>query len=321
MRRRFVSDKELNQIVKFKQAGASWLMIQQETGVPRRSAKKAYEDWQQNQSVEELKAARVNVAGELFREHLNSLIKLARFLADHLTIPSSPIDTRKADTFLSGLWETDIIGQLEHQRRLETDSRERGHIARQNRMLFTSLQEHTHGKVQWQVFNEWRQAWDNCVQVLAELHKEARKMLGNFLNQDKGLLNKIHVVSKEEAMERMVQGVLHLIWTSILADGPGGAFPLAQALQRPDGTFDVVFGKGHLSLYLIFTQENPALQATRICNGAVKNLYIGENEGMVEMLASDIHQMKRAIEELDEMLNALVLRSMIVRTRCELCPA
>jgi hypothetical protein len=321
MRRRFVSDKELRQIVKFKQAGASWLMIQQRTGVPRRSAKKAYEDWQQNQSMEELKAARVNVAGELFREHLNSLIKLARFLADHLTIPSSSIDTRKADTFLSGLWETDIIGQLEPQRPSERDSRERGHIARQNQMLFTSLQEHTREKVRWQVFDEWRQAWDNCVQVSAELHKAAREVLGNFLNQDRGLLNRVKVGSKEDAMKRMVEGVLHLIWTSILADEPGGVFPLAEAVQRPDGTVDVVFGEGHLSLYLIFTQADPAGQAARICNGAVKNLCIGEKKGMVEMLASDIRQMKRAIEELDEMLNALVLRSMIVRTRCELCPA
>ena len=46
MRKRYISDNELNQIIKLKQAGASWLMIQNQTGVPRRSAHNAYEDWQ-----------------------------------------------------------------------------------------------------------------------------------------------------------------------------------------------------------------------------------------------------------------------------------
>ena len=62
MRKRYVSDDELNQIIKLKQAGASWLNIQNQTGVPRRSAGKSYEGWQRSQSIEELKAARVNVA-------------------------------------------------------------------------------------------------------------------------------------------------------------------------------------------------------------------------------------------------------------------
>ena len=39
MRRRYVSDEELTQVIKLKQNGASWLRIENETGIPRRTAK------------------------------------------------------------------------------------------------------------------------------------------------------------------------------------------------------------------------------------------------------------------------------------------
>ena len=50
MKKRLLADDEFNQVLKLKQAGASWLKIQREAGIPRRIAQRAYEDWQRNQS-------------------------------------------------------------------------------------------------------------------------------------------------------------------------------------------------------------------------------------------------------------------------------
>src|SRR5271157_1530345 len=89
MKKRLLADDEFNQVLKLKQAGASWLKIQREAGIPRRIAQRAYEDWQRNQSVIELKQSRQTVATEAFREHVASLINLGTFLAMNLEIPGT----------------------------------------------------------------------------------------------------------------------------------------------------------------------------------------------------------------------------------------
>lgn len=42
---------------------------------------------------------------------------------------------------------------------------------------------------------------------------------------------------------------------------------------------------------------------------------------MVESLRNEVRKMEKATGELREMLNPVKLRPMILRTRCELCPA
>jgi len=61
MRKRYVSDEELNKIIRLKDSGASWLKIQDAIGVPRRTAKRAYEEYEQSKSFQELKAARQKI--------------------------------------------------------------------------------------------------------------------------------------------------------------------------------------------------------------------------------------------------------------------
>lgn len=94
-----------------RQAGHSWLAIQQTTGVERRLAKRTYNDWLDSRSLNELKQARVNVATEALSEHLDSLVKLAERLTDHLDLPRSPQELKSANEHLDILFETNIFGE------------------------------------------------------------------------------------------------------------------------------------------------------------------------------------------------------------------
>ena len=47
-RRRGITEDELNQVIKLREAGANWLTIQKETEIPRRSAKLFYEKWKKS---------------------------------------------------------------------------------------------------------------------------------------------------------------------------------------------------------------------------------------------------------------------------------
>ena len=71
MKKREFTDEEWALILKLKQSGASWLKIQDETGIPRRTIKRAYEEWESTKSYDELKQARIHVAGEEFRDHID----------------------------------------------------------------------------------------------------------------------------------------------------------------------------------------------------------------------------------------------------------
>src|SRR4030067_3259759 len=108
MKRIIISDFQLTEIIRLKQSGDSWLRIEGKTGIPRRSAKKAYEEWERNQSMEELKRARTDVAKEEFRCHMDDLVELSRYLVDSLYIPHPAGKLDNADEFLEELWKRDI---------------------------------------------------------------------------------------------------------------------------------------------------------------------------------------------------------------------
>jgi len=108
MRKRSLSEDELNQVIRLKQSGASWLKIQNETKIPRRTAKNAYQLWHQNRSLEELKNVRMSVATVEFQNHMNDLIRLAEAFVDYLHILPSSNTIENSEQILSTLWVQDM---------------------------------------------------------------------------------------------------------------------------------------------------------------------------------------------------------------------
>jgi len=317
---RGLSDEKLRRVIVLRETGSSWVRIQEEVGIDRRTAKRAYEDWERNQSREELKAARKDVAAEEFRNHLHCLIKLAESLLNTLDIPSSPNTTISAEEVLLNLWQRDIAGEYGAYG-LSGGKPETSRILRQNQMLFKSLRAHTHEK-DWQTFDEWGNSWDTCIRILAKLRGEARETLLNILNQKSNLTDRIvKGCGEKDAVKRMVDGVLDIVWKCILAGKPDQQFPLVQAMPLGGGRIEVTFGKYNLTEGLVFTEADLAEQVITVCKWAAKNLCIGRKDDMVEPLMNNVNTMRKSIEELAEMLNPLKLGPMILNTRCDLCPA
>ena len=311
MRKRYVSDDELSQIIKLKQAGASWLMIQNQSGVPRRSAKQAYEDWQRSQSIEELKVARVNVAAEEFRKHMDLLIKIAESLAGGLKVPETHKITINADELLYSLWEKSYRGIKNYQPDKTIEKRERQRFIREYQMLLKSLQYHTQEKVRWEVLEDWKQAWNSSISHLKRLEREANSIAENITKTDANLFEIIDSKNGQDKVEgRLVQTVLNVIWQNIVDGTLNTENPdIYISYELLDKNFPI-----HMDQELFENIANTLRQvAEAFCAERKKNI--------IQPLINDACRMSTAINTLEEMLNPLVLRPLILRTRCELCPA
>jgi len=311
MRKRYVSDEELNQIIRLKQSGASWQMIQNQTGVPRRSAQKAYEDWQRSQSIEELKAARVDVAAEEFRKHVDLLINLADSLAGGLEVPKTPKITINAEEFLDSLWEKSYREVQNIQPSQPIEKRGKQRFLREYHMLLKSLEYHTREKVHWQLLEQWKKAWNDCIGHLNNYENEADTIEAKISSIDANLIKTINDKSqKETAAEQMAQSVLDAIWQNI-ADG-------TLDLEKPE----IEFSFDSVDRTVTIPDEKGLYEKVAgMLSQAAEAFCIERKKDIILPLRDDVHRLNEVISTLEEMLNPLVLRPLILRTRCDLCPA
>ena len=104
-----LTPEELDKVIKLKESGTSWLKIEHETGISRRTAKHAYEKWKHSQSPEVLREARKDVAAKAFLDHLKSLTTLAGSLVTNLSVSSSPDMMTNAEQFFVWLWQQNLL--------------------------------------------------------------------------------------------------------------------------------------------------------------------------------------------------------------------
>jgi len=320
MRRRELSDEELNRIIRLRQIGTSWLKIQHETGIHRQTAKRAYERWEHSKSMEELKEARKDVAAQAFGEHINYLIKLAESLVSALHVPEMLRGLGNADEALEQLWMRNIQGELELSQKSGTV--EIGHVVRRNRMIFKALQEHTREKVRWEALEEWKQARNNAAEYSKELRLEATEVIGNILNNQPGLKEKIKTaIGSNDITQKISDGVRETIWRGILTGKPEQMHVLKGSSVLTEGRVWLEFYEGDSDTRLDLNDVELAKEVLGMCRRAVTNLRQGIKSDLVRRLAHEVRQMQDRTQELEESLEGLLLRPMILRTRCELCPA
>jgi len=320
MRRRELSDEELNRIIRLRQIGTSWLKIQHETGIHRQTAKRAYERWEHSKSMEELKEARKDVAAQAFGEHINYLIKLAESLVSALHVPEMLRGLGNADEALDQLWMRNIQGELELSQKSGTV--EIGHVVRRNRMIFKALQEHTREKVRWEALEEWKQARNNAAEYSKELRLEATEVIGNILNNQPGLKEKIKTaIGSNDITQKISDGVRETIWRGILTGKPEQMHVLKGSSVLTEGRVWLEFYEGDSDTRLDLNDVELAKEVLGMCRRAVTNLRQGIKSDLVRRLAHEVRQMQDRTQELEESLEGLLLRPMILRTRCELCPA
>lgn len=320
MKRIELAYDELEKVKRLKQIGTSWLKIEHETGIPRRAAKRAYEKWERSQWPQEVKDARKEVAAVELRYHIESLKSLAVFLAINSSVPSFP-DMTNAEQFFSRLWQQDVLQRFSHtDSSLQLKKWDYQFSFRENELLFQSLQNHIRGEEgRWGALERWKEARNNSAKILDQLRKELLVVVNNFLKleQETNLLQIIKEESREDnPVKRMAEAVLNAIWRDILEDKLGQY--LVETVLTSDGSQSMVRVRYETFLLL---DNTLAQKVTRICNLAVNNLEKGAKSDMVKSLQNEVRIMKKASEELREMLNPVKLTPLILRTRCSLCPA
>jgi len=335
MRRRDLSDEELTTVINLKRAGTSWVKIQAETGINRRTAKRAYEKWARSQSLQELKEARKDVAAQVFREHMESLIRLAASLVTNLSVPVFLADMEKnAKQFFSWLYQQDLLYRGDYLSpepiQVGTGDTQCFYVGDmqssvlKHQLLLKSLKVHTREEVRWEVLHEWEKARDKCAKIVPKLRKETSEVLNNLLKQERetNFLQRVKEGSREDdPAKQMVEAVLRDIWRDIRQDKLEEEGPWFQTISRGKGSHFEIFVKSRDETVLNFsgmTDKNLAEKVTRICNLAANNLRRGE---IVKSLKDEVRTIKKVADELREMLNPVKLPPMILRTRCDLCPA
>lgn len=340
IRRKGLSHEQLDRIIKLRQVGISWLKIEQETGIHRRTAKRAYDKWERSKSMDELKEARKDVAAQIFREHMNSIITLAASLVRNLSVSSSPADMEKnTKQFLAWLWEQDLLlreNYISSEVRVNLDRIESPQIFyigdaqsyhREKELLFESLKTHTRKEIRWEdiLDNRWRKARDNCAEIIPKLRTKTSEVVNDFINQEReaNLLRDIKEASSEkDPVEWMAKAVLGAIWQDIVQDKLDQEGPRFETVSKSKETSHTVYLKPEHGgrVVVSFSGDNSkklAEKVTRICDRAYNNL---RTQHLTQHLPHEVREMEKATGELREMLNPVRLRPMILRTQCELCP-
>jgi exonuclease VII small subunit len=326
-RRRNLSPDELSQIVQLRDSRTSWLKIQRRTGVPRQIAKREYVVWQQSQSNEELKQARIRVATDLFNEHLRQIVGLAEGLVNDLPQSMTPLETRDAEAVISDILARWIFGETEERVCLIPDRQEtqraQRRSSRRNQMLFRSLRDHTREKVDWRILEEWKAGWSRSREATEALRSKAEKMVQSILdNERRSIRDKIDASrGGKSILAKMVAGVIEVIWRGANDNALGKVEQFVQTRRITEGRGLIIFGELGSVTRIELADSRLANDAAEVCRQAARNLSIIDIDKPIRLYQDGTETMKQAIHKLEDALDPLVLRPMILRTRCDLCPA
>jgi exonuclease VII small subunit len=326
-RRRDVSPEDLSRIIQLRQSRTSWLKIQKTTGVPRQIAKREYQAWEQNQSKKELKQARIQVATNLFSEHLEHIVRLAEALVNHMPESMTPLEGRDAETVVNDILTMCIASETEESVSIiplqqETEKAQR-RIFRQNAVLFRSLRDHTREKVDWQVLEKWKTGWNTSMKAMKALHPKAEKRVRNILDHQKqSVRDKIEATEGGDSiLSNMVAGIVEVVWRGVNDNTLERVAELVQTKQITGGRGLIVFSESGSVTRIELRDSGLAEDVAGICAWVANNLSIEERDGQIRLYKDGIEAMKEAMKKLEDMLDPLMLRPMILRTTCDLCPA
>ncbi len=317
MERKVYRQEQIEEVVSLRQKGKSWLNIQEQSGVPRRAAKKLFADWEESKSLEDLKAARREVvAGEL-RKHLDEILDFAGFLVGSLDVPKSPDESRSAEAVFSQLLTTQVLAPTEQRRSSGQVAMPRlqERVLRQNRLLIGSLQRHTGKKVNWKIFEQWKKEWDACVAIQALLKKKAFQLAPMYLDRPSGLAERVvKGTDKKDAIELISDAVVQAVWWAATS----GSLEEKNALfvVPSNGKNKVMLNQNGMTIPILFP-ETITEDVARACTRATRHLF---QEDITNQVRLTFKNVRGKVAYFEEMLDPLVLRSLILKYRCDLCP-
>lgn len=327
MKKIMLSQSRVEQLLNLRESGLSWVKIEKETGIARRIAKREYDEWSAKQSRRQLEDARKEVAAHEYRIHLDLLSQMANFLLYSLVIPNPLTDLRKADEVISQFLEKDFYqDQLSFEVRLGDQQRDK-RVIRMNELLFKSLRDHTQRRVPWQALDLWKEARNDCVEDIIRMKSEISKVFTNILEQKPGLGKKLDGIYKNaNVIENVIEGILINMWLNGVTDVKSKVTVMKGVSLNRQGTAWIVFhNKASEETNCTFEREAPndnvllAKEVSGVSIWAIENLLKGRND-LIQDIKRDVYKMQENTGRLEAVLNHLVLRPIILNTRCDICP-
>ena len=149
MKKTYVSDELKNRIINLRESGTSWLNIQETTNVPRRTAKRVFDEWKVSQILEVLVSARNQVAVGLFNQHIEDLTNIAQILLDKFETPPDLRDQRDSTGILNNIFAAEILIHGQEPTFATSTPSSPEQVTRRNKMLYESLKQHLKERVHY----------------------------------------------------------------------------------------------------------------------------------------------------------------------------
>jgi len=317
MRKRYISEEELNKIIKLNGLGASWLKIQKETKIPRRSAKRAYDEYMRSKSVDELKAARLQIVSEQFNAHMQDLISFARSLVSNIGEPTVG-DTKTAEEVMDEILKIDVRTQRIRNPLTGKTNASTELVIRQNKILLQSLKVHTREKVEWKTLDEWGKARNIWINNTTKLQKEAVEIISNFA-QGKQYRETIEKEIGRNNLSAITEGIVNAITRAILIGKVGEAEDLVQIIPDERGV-RLTFSGDTSGKLIRYEDEELAEEVRELARQAIRNLR-AVKDSEIGIMANSLKVMRNKKSELEDMLEELRLIPIILSSKCDICPA
>ncbi len=308
-----ITDQQISDMMRLRRQGESISAIARAIKCNRQTVRVYLKERQADVLADEVR--KQQLTDELQR-HLNDVTEFAVSFKSSVTAPRSPTEDRDASAVFELLLGKDLPRGLDWEsRQARREQRQREH---RNRMLLISLQEHTRGQGWWRAYEEWQEAWNMCRDALRELRGKADEVVENRINEKPSLKEEVERQSskrgRDDTVRRIVSDMLSVVWGAATGSRPVEKFEFGEGEGRivacfADGTF---FPLGHRLIEVSVSPDMADLYKL-----AFKTLCQSfTDKSIPEML----HRMDEKIEIIDDALDPFILRPLLIRTRCSLCP-
>jgi hypothetical protein len=318
MRRRFVSEADRDTVIGLRKSGAGWLKIQEMTGIPRRTAKSVYDQWQKAQAAEEVRTARRQVAAEAFKLHMRDLAALAQVISASLAGPGLN-DMRDGRQVLDSVFESNIRVHTDNGSSFSFIKRDATVDFRQNHILFDSLEQHTQDSVNWSFLDSWLAARDDWHSGREKLEVAVSRLVSEMVNKHGG--GSVGSTLRHPGTnDKMVRGIIETTYYALVHNEfqEPDKYIKEKGLQTSCAIF---FGGDTSNTELVIEDTKVAAIIVVLCKNIVKELFTGRESSLIKEMATSLARMREAHNELKDKLDELRLTPVILQTKCDICPA
>jgi len=307
-----VAGQQIAEMIRLDRQGWSISAIARSVGCHRQTVRVYLKERQADILADEV---RKQLLTDELRRHLDELIQFPASLGDYVTAHTSPFDDQDDEAVIDPFWRKGL------PKGLESDQRQLRLVRRRNKMLFESLREHIGDKGWWQAFEEWKKAWNTCNVALKEFREEADKEVGRLIKELGFKEEAEKETGEQDTVKKMARPVLWMVWWAGTSDKPvEEAEKVTEYNSRiKEGQLIAEDREGFYPLGLMVSEV--ALtedKVVTVCDSAFETL---RQSFIDQRIPEALEAEKKKVEEVQDALDPFILRSLLVRSRCALCPA